>query len=569
MRRTALANPMRYLLHRQRALRRTLCRSEPFHTLVVGGGIRNRSAFTFDAFFWSGWRMLFNSFPFLFGFLPIVLVGFHLLGRFGKVAALSWLGASSLFFYGYWNKTVPLLLLGSIVLNFAAAQAIARSASRPFWQRTFLWLGIIGNVTLLCYYKYWFPLLNSLGSLTHPERYFGSVVLPLGISFFTLTQIAYLVDLQQGEAARMNLLDHLFFVGFFPHLIAGPIVHHRDLMPQVSHSTAFGLNSRDLAVGSTWFIMGLFKKVVIADQIAASADFLFAAPHNQPAVKVWCGILSYAAQLYFDFSGYSDMAIGLARMFSLRFPLNFNSPYKAKNIIDFWQRWHMTLTNFLMLYIYNPLALGVNRRRLAAGLPIGRRAVLTFDGFLRIIGFPTLATMLVAGIWHGAGRQFLAFGLLHGIFICINHAWRIFSPKRIAGLFPSRLRTVSSIAVTFLAVLSAQVFFRADSSEDAFAVLGGALGLHGFGALPSTAAALWPWVALVVIFCVIWGLPNTQEILAPYAESQPALAPSRQPRFTRIWQWQPTWSWSLVLGVAFFAAFVLMKTASRFLYFQF
>lgn len=513
--------------------------------------------------------MLFNSFPFLFGFLPIVLLGFHLLGRFGKIAALSWLGASSLFFYGYWNKTIPFLLLGSIVVNFAVAQAIARSASRPSWQRTFLWFGIAGNVALLCYYKYWFPVLNSLGSLAHPERYFGNVVLPLGISFFTLTQIAYLADLQQGEASPLNLLDHIFFVSFFPHLIAGPIVHPRDFMPQVSDSAVFRLNARDVAVGATWFIMGLFKKVAIADQIAASADFLFAAPHDQPAVKVWCGVLSYAAQLYFDFSGYSDMAIGLARMFSLRFPLNFNSPYKAKNIIDFWQRWHMTLTNFLMLYIYNPLALAVNRRRLAAGLPIGRPAVLTLDGFLRIIALPTLTTMLIAGVWHGAGRQFLAFGLLHGVFICVNHAWRIFSPKRITAFVPAGLRAFSSVAVTFLAVLSAQVFFRADSSEDAVTVLGGAVGLHGFGSLPSTAAGLWPWLALVAVFSIIWGLPNTQEVLAPHAGAEPAGSGEKKGVFAAVLRWQPSWGWSLLWGAAFFASFVLMKTAARFLYFQF
>jgi len=560
-------NPIRYLLDRQRACAEALCRGGTFHKLVVEpvfeliDTLRHSKARSHQ-------RMLFNSFPFLFGFLPIVLVGFHLFGRFGKVVALSWLSASSLVFYGYWNKSLLLLLLGSILLNFAAAQAIVRTASRASWQRAFLWMGVVGNIGLLCYYKYWFPLLNSLGSLAHPQRYLGSVVLPLGISFFTLTQIAYLVDLQQGEATPLNLLDHVFFVSFFPHLIAGPIVHHRDFMPQVNNSPAFRLDSRDLAVGSTWFIMGLFKKVVIADQIAAAADFLFASPQHQPAVRVWCGILSYAAQLYFDFSGYSDMAIGLARMFSLRFPLNFNSPYKARNIIDFWQRWHMTLTNFLMLYIYNPLALAVNRRRLAAGLPIGRPAVLTADGFLRIIAFPTLATMLVAGVWHGAGRQFLAFGLLHGIFICINHAWRIFSPKRATAFFPAGLRAFSSVTVTFLAVLSAQVFFRADSSEDAFTVLAGAVGLHGLGSLPNTAVTLWPWLALIAVFSIILGLPNTQEVLARYADHESAV-PRSQRAFSRLLQWQPTWSWSLLLGAAFFASFVLLKTASRFLYFQF
>ncbi|HYL85993.1 MAG TPA: MBOAT family O-acyltransferase [Candidatus Angelobacter sp.] len=511
--------------------------------------------------------MLFNSFPFLFAFLPVVLVGFHLLGRLGRTAALGWLSAASLVFYAYWNKAFLLLLLGSILFNFLCGQAIAASGAREARQRILLWAGVTGNLFLLCYHKYWFPLLNSFGSVAHPPRYFGSVILPLGISFFTLTQIAYLVDLQQGEASVLGFLDHLFFVSFFPHLIAGPILHHREFMPQVTKTRAFRLEWNDLAVGSTWFVIGLFKKVVIADQIASYADLLFATPDGQPLVRVWCGVLSYAVQLYFDFSGYSDMAIGLARMFSLRFPLNFNSPYKAKSIIEFWQRWHMTLTNFLMLYIYNPLALAINRRRLAAGQPIGRKAVLTSEGFLRIIALPTLVTMVIAGVWHGAGRQFLAFGLLHGIFICINHAWRTFKPRWGNWLDAGRLGATVSVLITFLAVITAQVFFRADSIEDAFAVLRGAIGVNGTGSLPHTWAALFPWVALALLFTVIWSFPNTQEILGQY--SGDADQKAQRPRSMASLQWQPTWGWGCLIGAAFFASFVLLKTASRFLYFQF
>ena len=201
-------------------------------------------------------------------------------------------------------------------------------------------------------------------------------------------------------------------------------------------------------------------------------------------LKVWCGVLSYAVQLYFDFSGYSDMAIGLARMFGLRFPLNFNSPYKARNIIEFWQRWHMTLTHFLMLYIYNPMALEINRRRLAAGQSIGRKAVQSAEGFLRIICVPTVVTMVIAGAWHGAGRQFLAFGLLHGIFLCVNHAWRTFGGKWKLAWMPLRVGAFLSVATTFLAVISAQVFFRAESIGDAFSVFRGAVGVNGVGWAP-------------------------------------------------------------------------------------
>jgi alginate O-acetyltransferase complex protein AlgI len=511
--------------------------------------------------------MLFNSFPFLFAFLPVVLIGFHLLGRLGRIAAIGWVTAASLVFYAYWNKAFLLLLLASIVFNFLCAQAIVRAANRASWQRGILWTGIAGNVGLLCYYKYWFPLLNSLGSLSYPEHYFGSVVLPLGISFFTLTQIGYLVDLQQGEANFLGLLDHLFFVSFFPHLIAGPILHHREFMPQVTKSRVFRLEWEDVAAGSTWFVMGLFKKVVIADQVAASADLLFASPAGQPLFKVWCGVLSYAVQLYFDFSGYSDMAIGLARMFSLRFPMNFNSPYKAKSVIEFWQRWHMTLTNYLMLYIYNPIALAINRRRLAAGQAIGRKAVVTAEGFLRIICLPTLVTMIIAGIWHCAGRQFLAFGLLHGIFICVNHAWRTFAPKWSAALGSGRLGAAASVLITFIAVVSAQIFFRSDSMQDAFSVLRGAIGVNGIGPVPRSGSDFSSWLALALLFAVIWWFPNTQEVLGQYSGEEGVETGKFQD--LGFFRWQPTWRWSLAISAAFFACFVLMKPASRFLYFQF
>lgn len=511
--------------------------------------------------------MLFNSLPFIFVFLPIALIGFQLLGRLGKMVAIGWLAAASLVFYAYWNKAFLLLLLASIVFNFLCAQAIFRTSKNLRWQRMILWAGIAGNVGLLCYYKYWFPLLNSFGSLAHPQRYFGSVILPLGISFFTLTQIAYLVDLQQGEASVLGFLDHLFFVSFFPHLIAGPILHHREFMPQVERTCVFRLEWNDLAVGSTWFVMGLFKKVVIADQIASNADFLFASPEGQPLLRVWCGVLSYALQLYFDFSGYSDMAIGLARMFSLRFPLNFNSPYKAKSIIEFWQRWHITLTNFLMVYIYNPLALAVNRRRLASGKAIGRKAVLTGEGFLRIIALPTLVTMLIAGIWHGAGKTFLVFGLLHGVFICVNHGCRTFTPKLSAWFDAARAGRAVSVMITFFAVLSAQIFFRADSMEDALAVVRGAAGLNGLGGAHLSGAQPFIWVALALLLVGVCWLPNTQEILGAYAQGDGAELERAQR--LRLLRWRPTWSWSLLLGAAFLASFVLMKTASQFLYFQF
>jgi len=261
------------------------------------------------------------------------------------------------------------------------------------------------------------------------------------------------------------------------------------------------------------------------------------------------------------------MAIGLARMFSLRFPMNFNSPYKAKSIIEFWQRWHMTLTNYLMLYIYNPIALTINRKRLAAGKAVGRKAVLTAEGFLRVICLPTLVTMVIAGIWHGAGRQFLAFGLLHGVFICINHAWRTFAPKWSAALGSGRLGAATCVLITFVAVVSAQIFFRADSVQDAFSVLRGAIGMNGLGRVPYTGTDLLPWAALGLLFGMIWWFPNTQEILGQYSAEERAETDGSQS--LRLLRWQPTWKWSAAICAALFACFVLMKPASRFLYFQF
>ena len=217
--------------------------------------------------------MLFNSFPFLFVFLPVVLLGYELLGRLGRMVALGWLTVASFVFYAYWNKAFVILLAGSILFNFLIAKSIARTVT-PRWQIGVLWAGISGNLGLLVYYKYLFPLLNAFGSLRQPEHYFGSVILPLGVSFFTLTQIGYLVDLQQGEATLLPLLEHLFFVSFFPHLIAGPILHHREFIPQITKQREYSLDWENLAVGATWFAMGLFKKVVIADSAGQRRGFL-------------------------------------------------------------------------------------------------------------------------------------------------------------------------------------------------------------------------------------------------------------------------------------------------------
>ena len=307
--------------------------------------------------------MLFSSNVFIFFFLPVALIGYQLLGRFGRRAVFGWLSLVSLFFYGYWNPKYLFLLGASILLNFIASRVIARVASERA-KTTALVAAITGNLLLLFWFKYLFPLLHFFHGVGWLSRDFGSVILPLGISFFTFTQIAYLIDLRQGEAEPQSPLSYLLFVSFFPHLIAGPIIHHSEMMPQFNAQRHSGLRADDMAVGTTWFLLGLAKKVLIADTFGPIADSLYYSPHRFGTQATWVGMLAYAVQLYFDFSGYSDMALGLARMFSITFPVNFNSPYKAANIIEFWQRWHMTLTRYLNLYLFNPIALSMSRRRI-------------------------------------------------------------------------------------------------------------------------------------------------------------------------------------------------------------
>jgi len=288
------------------------------------------------------------------------------------------------------------------------------------------------------------------------------------------------------------------------------------------------------------------------------ADALFAAPAGVGALLSWQGVLTYAMQLYFDFSGYSDMALGLARMFSIRLPFNFNSPYKAAGVIDFWQRWHMTLTRLLTLYLYNPLALAASRRRAAQGKRNSRKALATLDGFFSLMFVPTMATMLLIGAWHGAGIQFLIFGLLHGVYLCVNHAWRAFVPA--GGKLNRLLPTVACVPLTFLAVAVSLVFFRAPSLDACWVILGGMIGRHGSG-------AAWGWdtaLLLAGLFAWIWFMPNTQQVLQQDSGSDE----KSWDLFPKL-HWKPTLVWGTLLVGAFVLSLIYAQSGSTFLYFQF
>src|SRR3954452_5164722 len=397
--------------------------------------------------------MLFSSYAFLFQFLPATALAFAAARRWSPRCGVLVLACASLIFYGAWKPVYLLLLLGSIGCNFW----LGLQMEDPRRRRAIGTLGVALNLAALCYFKYTNFLFDSFAWLTGTPLPFVNVVLPLGISFFTFQQIAYLVDVMRGAKVERDIISYTLFVSFFPHLIAGPLVHHAEMIPQFKHartSRSAVLAARGLAM----FAAGLFKKVVIADNLAQFVTPVFAhldAGGGVTTPWAWLSTLAYSLQIYFDFSGYSDMAIGLALMFGIRLPVNFRSPYKAVSIIEFWRRWHITLSRFLRDYLYIPL--GGNR----------------FGEQRRYINL--LVTMLLGGLWHGAAWNFVIWGGLHGLYLCINHLWHRRGGE---GATPSPMMKLASWAVTFFAVVIAWVFFRAKTAAGAWQMLASLFGFE-------------------------------------------------------------------------------------------
>ena len=536
--------------------------------------------------------MLFNSLRFLFVFLPITMGGFHLLGRYGRRPVILWLGLLSLVFYAAWNPPFVLFLLASIAVNYLVALSITRAAADSRRRRLLLTTGIALNLLALVRFKYLAKVLLLLTAMHLPSPPPHPILLPLGISFFTFTQISYLVDLAQGQAEQQDFLSYLLFVTFFPHLIAGPILHHKEMMPQFGGAEPpaarldlpatpppprrFALRAPDVSLGLTWFLMGLAKKVLIADKLSPGANFAFSNAGSLSALSAWTGVIVYSMQLYFDFSGYSDMALGLARIFGIRFPINFDSPFKATSITEYWQRWHITLTRYITLYLYNPILLTVQRRRLARGQKISRKALATPGGFTAMVAYPTIITMLLTGIWHGAGLQFVLFGLIHGVYLTANQAWRHFRQRSqqpaTAHAPHGPLRLVLMIGV-YAQVCFALIFFRSDSLPAAFALLRDMAGRHGIGHAGSLADGLLAFA----LFPVVWFLPNTQQILGQEtgatglatSPGTPAVNPVPAPTLLAGLRWTPDLRWAVVMAVLLFAALANLDSTASFLYFQF
>lgn len=491
--------------------------------------------------------MLFNSYAFLFLFLPVAFLGFFQIGRYSRPLAALWLFAGSLFFYGWWNPAYVGLLLGSIFFNYAVGMALSREHARGNGRRLkwILGLGIAADLCLLGYFKYANFFVENANAALSLGWQIEPVILPLGISFFTFTQIAFLVDAYRGEVKEANFVHYGLFVTYFPHLIAGPVLHHKEMMPQFARPATYRVHWDNLSVGLTIFSIGLFKKVVLADGIAPFASPVFAAAAGGGTLtllEAWGGALAYTFQLYFDFSGYSDMAIGLSRLFGVKLPLNFDSPYKAANIIEFWRRWHMTLSRFLRDYLYFPL--GGNRKGPA------RR-------YLNL-----LATMLLGGLWHGAGWTFVIWGALHGLYLVINHGWH--QLRRLMGhdlKRSTRIGRFAGMTLTFLVVAIGWVFFRAENLDAALSILGGMAGLNGFRPPESGVGTMFGWIA--ALWALAWLAPNTQQIMAAF---RPAL---EDVTYSGRLGWRPNMLWLVCIAVGLLYTVTEMGKVSEFLYFQF
>jgi len=406
--------------------------------------------------------MLFTSAAFFCLYLPTVFLGYYLLGRYSPIWAAFWLFVASVGFYGYWMPEFTLLLLGSIAWNYAIGTRIGRlnpsagTASQRRRAKAWLATGVSVNLLVLGYFKYAGFFIGNLNALLNTTWNLGEIVLPIGISFFTFTQIAFLADAYQKGTKEYKFVHFGLFVTYFPHLIAGPVLHHAQMMPQFKEASTYRLNGANVTAGLIIFAMGLFKKVVLADGISPYADAVFNAAtggHQPDLVEAWMGALAYTFQLYFDFSGYSDMAVGLSWMFNVRLPYNFNSPYKALNISDFWRRWHMTLSAFLRDYLYIPL--GGNKR----------------GGLRRYINL--MITMVLGGLWHGANWTFVFWGTLHGLYLVVNHAFQKLTGSRIEALRNTSGFRLFAWLLTFLSVVAAWVFFRATDFSSAIKVLAG------------------------------------------------------------------------------------------------
>jgi D-alanyl-lipoteichoic acid acyltransferase DltB (MBOAT superfamily) len=492
--------------------------------------------------------MLFQSVEYLLFFLPLVMLGYFGAARAGfSAGSIVWLLLASLFFYGCWSAGTLWLVVASVLCNYAVAMAILRLQNKGVQAKGLLTLAVGGNLCLLGYFKYAGFFVETVNVLRDVQIPVPAIALPLGISFFTFTQIAFLVDVYRQQAQERNLLNYFLFVTYFPHLIAGPILHHKEMMPQFSAAQSRIFNWKNIYLGLFILATGILKKVVLADGLALQANAGFDRGEYLAWHEAWLSSISYSLQLYFDFSGYTDMAIGASLLLNIRLPENFNSPYKAVNIQDFWRRWHITLSRWLRDYLY---------------IPLGGSRSGEWRAYLAL-----LTTFLLGGLWHGAGWTFVLWGAMHGVASCVHRCW-----SRAGGRLPVVIGTV----LTLLFVNFAWVFFRAHTIDQARMML---VSMAGFGgvdaagflqAVSQSLAGIESWN----LFAVTWEYdPARACVLAACGLLLVWLAPNTQEWQARAILKNPHWMHALLvglwLGLALFCAFFLSKGFSGFIYFYF
>jgi D-alanyl-lipoteichoic acid acyltransferase DltB (MBOAT superfamily) len=505
-----------------------------------------------------------------------------------RESSILWLIISSLLFYGYWNYAYLWLIILSVLFNYSISFLLRNQ--EKFNKKSLLIIGIVGNLSALGYFKYFNFFIENINIIAETNLTITEIILPLGISFFTFQQITYLVDSYYNITEKCSFLHYCLFVVFFPQLIAGPIVRHKEIIPQFIKKTIYKLRYKDLAIGGTIFIIGLFKKTVIADGISIYPDSLFSAAEigmSITFIEAWIGSIAYTLQIYFDFSGYSDMAIGLARMFGIRLPLNFNSPYKSTNISDFWRRWHMSLSSLIRDYLWYPLQLSLTRTSFNNNLNQPLTFVLT-------ILYPAILTFLLVGLWHGADYNFIIFGLVHGVYIVIQNLWYTIKKKnpRIKIIKSSLISMSLGWIITFTSVIFAMVIFRSESVNSIKNIIGAMIGFNkislpsyfkdSFSILPKSAyeniftfdgvfvnglydnvTSFFIWI--IVLFILI-ALPNTQQLMSKY---YPTIGPYEGINKNNWIKWRPNFTWTLIISILLLLAITSITRINTFIYFQF
>ncbi|HEX2942883.1 MAG TPA: MBOAT family O-acyltransferase [Rhodopila sp.] len=468
--------------------------------------------------------MIFSGLPFLLGFLPLFLAGTALVGWLREQWLKPWLLLLSLLFYAIGAPgCLPFLLL-SVACNYLLLWAVHRLPHPRRWAV----LGVLGNLVSLGWFK-----LAAAGAV------------PLGFSFFTFTQIGCLLHQQDDPSPPPKPLDYALLAAFFPALLAGPVLNGPEMLPQFARHRGWRLTNGAVMVGLGFFLLGLLKKTVLADPLAPMVAARFDAAAELTLLPAWQAAAFYSLQLYFDFSGYTDMAIGLAWMVGLRYPDNFAQPYRARCVIDYWQRWHMSLTRFLVATVHAPLTLSVLRWRRRRGLAVDQAGQRTLSGFAMMIAAPILLTMLLVSLWHGDHATFLLFGLLHASFLSLNHVWRVFRGPALPDLL--------SLALTYLCVLIGGVMFRAATPAQAFAVLSAMSGLHGTGSMPTDFHALAEFAWLLGLYAIIWLAPTVRQVM---------LAETR-------FAWRDTPAWAVAMGGAATLGVLAAGGTGEFLYARF